>query len=142
MTNDQILFPVFTLTTLTAVIWVLMYIRRIAEVSRLGIDPQTLATNGTTSARLKNVTAADNFSNLLETPVLFYVICGLLIATHRVTETQLVLAWIFVLLRVLHSVIHVTYNRVVHRWLVYVISTICLFLMWGVFVVSTLFATL
>ena len=36
-------------------------------------------------------------------------------------------------LRALHSLIHVTYNRVVHRFLVYVASTLLLFGMWAAF---------
>ena len=85
------------------------------------------------SSKLKNVSAADNFSNLLETPVLFYAICIILFVTAEVTQFQLFLAWLYVALRAVHSLIHVTYNGVVHRWAVYVSSTICLFVMWGVF---------
>lgn len=110
-----------------------MYVRRISEIRGSHIDPQSLATSDIASKKLKNVSAADNFSNLLETPVLFYTICIILFATGEVTKFQLVLAWIYVFLRVVHSLIHVTYNRVVHRWAVYVTSTVCLFIMWGNF---------
>lgn len=90
------------------------------------------------SNKLKDVAAADNLSNLLETPVLFYAICLILFVTGEVTQLQLVLAWLYVVLRALHSLIHVTYNRVVQRWTVYVLSTICLFIMWGNFAKSLL----
>lgn len=140
--DDRILLPVITLVALTAIMWVLMYIRRISEVRHMGIGPQSLANSGAISVTLKNVTVADNFRNLLETPLLFYVICVLLIVTDRVTDTQLFLAWCFVVFRILHSMIHVTYNKVVHRWLVCVASTVCLFIMWGLFSLAVFRATL
>lgn len=43
------------------------------------------------------------------------------------------LAWSFVALRTAHSLIHVTYNRVVHRFAVYVLGTLCVFAMWALF---------
>ena len=134
--TTSILWPVVTLVGLTACIWVLMYVRRISEIAKNRIDPQSLATSETASSKLRNVSAADNFSNLLETPVLFYAICIILLATGEVTRLQLVLAWLYVALRAAHSLIHVTYNGVVHRWAVYVASTLCLFVMWGSFALT------
>lgn len=138
MMEISIFWPVIALVAITAVIWVLMYVRRIGEIRKSGIDPQSLATSESASARLKQVSAADNFGNLLETPVLFYAICIILYVTDSTTQAQLALAWIYVALRALHSLIHVTYNKVVHRWAVYVLSTICLFIMWGSFAISLL----
>ncbi len=125
-----IFWPALALVFVTAVVWVLMYVRRLAEIRRERLDPQLLASSDQAAARLKDVTAADNFSNLLELPVLFYAVCLMLFVTGEVTQAQIILAWLYVLLRGLHSLIHVSYNRVVHRWAVYVASTICLFAMW------------
>ena len=80
--------------------------------------------------------AADNFRNLFEAPVLFFAVCCALAITDTVTPLQVTLAWVFVGLRAVHSFIHVTYNRVMHRFAAYVASTICLFLMWGLFAYS------
>ena len=124
------------LVSITAIVWVLMYVRRLAEMRRSGIEPQSLATREQAAKRLVDVTAADNFANLLETPLLFYVICVILYVTDEVTRAQLGLAWLYVLLRGLHSLIHVTRNRVVPRWAAYVASTICLFAMWGLFALA------
>ncbi len=129
----SIFWPVITLVGLTACIWVLMYVKRISEIKEGQINPQSLATSEMASNKLRNVSAADNFSNLLETPVLFYAICIIIFITGEVTQFQLVLAWLYVALRSAHSLIHVTYNRVVHRWAIYVTSTIVLFVMWGNF---------
>ncbi len=110
-----------------------MYVRRLSEIRKRKIEPQLLATSETASTRLQNVSAADNFSNLLETPVLFYAICIILFITGEVSQFQLVLAWLYAALRIAHSLIHVTYNKVIHRWAVYVSSTLVLFIMWGDF---------
>jgi hypothetical protein len=65
--------------------------------------------------------------------VLFYVLCLALHVTASVTVPQLVLAWVFVALRVAHSLIHCTYNRVMHRFMVFVLGMLCLLAMWVLF---------
>ena len=56
-----------------------------------------------------------NMMNLLELPVLFYVACLIYYVTDRVNGAALALAWTYVGLRIAHSAIHVTYNRVRDR---------------------------
>ena len=80
--------------------------------------------------------SADNFRNLFEVPVLFFAICCVLAITDNVTPLQIGLAWLYVALRVVHSLIHLTYNRVTHRSGVFITSTLCVFLMWGLFAVA------
>jgi len=136
--NNSIFLPMIAMVILTTVIWLLVYRRRVGELRTSRINPQTLATSETASRALKDVSAADNFRNLFEVPVLFYVICICLEITGGVTTIQLILAWLFVALRIVHSYIHVTYNRVMHRFTVYVLSCVCVFTMWGIFTVSQL----
>ena len=133
-----IVWPTIALVGLTAVVWILMYYRRLSEIHAKKIKPQSLATVAQASEKLNDVSAAENFSNLLEAPVLFYVLCLWLYVTASVTEGQVVLAWLYVGLRVVHSVIHVTNNHVVSRWFFYVLSTVCLFTMWVIFATAIL----
>ena len=79
---------------------------------------------------------APGHRNLFEAPVLFFAVCGALAITDTVTPLQLGLAWAYVGLRTVHSIIHVTYNRVIHRFLAYVASLVILFLMWALFGVA------
>ena len=137
----SIFWPVLSLAGLTACVWLLMYVRRLSEIRKHRIDPQQLATSEMAANRLKNVSAADNFGNLLETPVLFYTLCIMLFVANEVSQFQLVLAWLYVAFRAVHSLIHVTYNHVVQRWAVYVISTVVLFIMWAGFARSLLTQT-
>jgi hypothetical protein len=63
-------------------------------------------------------------------PVLFYVLCIFLFLTGTVTPLFVAAAWAYVALRALHSLIHITYNRVNHRFAAYALSTLLLFTMW------------
>ena len=131
--RNAIFWPLIAQVVLVAVVAGRMYATRVAEMRARRIRPQSVATSRTAAEALQNVAAADNFRNLFEVPVLFFAVCGALAITDTVTPLQLVLAWLYVGLRVIHSFIHVTYNRVIHRFWVYVASTICVFLMWGLF---------
>lgn len=133
MNQTAIFWPAIAQVALTLAVSARMYQVRIAEMRTRRIGPQALATSRDAAARLENVTAADNFRNLFEVPVLFFAICPALYVTGGVTTLQLSLAWAFVLLRVAHSFVHLTYNRVMHRFAVFVLGTICVFAMWAVF---------
>jgi len=75
-----------------------------------------------------------NLMNLLEMPVLFYVACISLYVTHLVRPGLVKLAWAYVGLRVLHSVIHLTTNKVRHRFRVFALSNVVLVTIWIQFV--------
>ncbi len=90
--------------------------------------------------RLTNTNAADNFKNLFEMPVLFYVFCLTIFVTQSVTLIFVGCTWLYVLLRVVHSVIHCTYSNVLHRFIVYALSSLVFFAMWLMFGVQILSA--
>jgi hypothetical protein len=71
-----------------------------------------------------------NLMNLLEMPVLFYVLCLICLTTHHIDATLVTAAWIYVGLRAVHSLVHITYNNVFHRLTVYATSNLLLTLMW------------
>ena len=71
-----------------------------------------------------------NLMNLLEVPLLFYVVCLCLYVTHQVRPGLLMLAWVYAALRVLHTLIHVTTNNIMHRLLVFGISNFVLATIW------------
>lgn len=131
-----IFFPVLAQVALVAAVWVRMYLRRIAEIRARKIDPQSLKTSEAAVGVLQDVAAADNFRNLFEVPVLFFAVCLALAVTGLVTPLQIGLAWIYVGLRAAHSLIHVTYNRVMQRFAAHAMSTVCVFAMWLLFGVS------
>jgi len=134
--NESILWPMCTLVLLTGIIWAWMYVDRIGEMRAKHIAPQRLPTAREASTILERTAAADNFRNLFEIPVLFYALCFTLAVTGLATPMQVGLAWLYVALRAAHSLIHVTYNRVSHRFTVHLVSTLCVFFMWGVFAID------
>ena len=131
-TAPSIVWPMVAQVALTALVWVCLYVARLGEMSARRIDPQSVRTSRHAAGVLENVAAADNFRNLFEVPVLFFAACCVLLATGRVGSLALDLAWAFVALRALHSLIHISYNRVLHRFAAYALSTLCVFALWAV----------
>ena len=136
--NPSIILPVIALVLLTAVVWVRLYVERIRELRQRRIDPQSLATSASAGQTMQRVQASDNFKNLFEVPVLFYALCAVLASAQQVSAFFVIGAWVYVALRCIHSFIHLTYNRVIHRFAVYVLSTAILFMLWGVLGVQVL----
>lgn len=136
MFYKPLLYPLLIQVGITALVWIYLYFTRLSEMARNKIDPQDLVDKDKAGTLLKAVSGpSDNFKNLFEIPVLFYtaiLLCLILFIQNSVIVT---LAWMFVLLRALHSLIHVTYNRVVHRFLVYFCGTLVLWAMW--FMIAT-----
>ena len=71
-----------------------------------------------------------NFNNQFEIPTLFYVVCTLYICFGIESLIALVFAWLFILLRVAHSYIHLTYNHILHRMLTFWASFMCVMVLW------------
>jgi len=71
-----------------------------------------------------------NFMNLLEAPVLFYTFCIAAYVTHQAGAWALGLAWLYVALRIVHTFIHLTYNKILHRFLSYAAGNLVLLVMW------------
>jgi hypothetical protein len=138
MNADPIWLPCVAMVAVTALVWIKLYMDRLGEMRARGIAPQAVATTREAAGQLKRTQAAENFRNLFEVPVLFYLLCVALAVSGATTPAFVAAAWIYVGLRALHSLIHATYNRVVHRFLVYVASTLLLFGMWAAFVAAML----
>lgn len=75
--------------------------------------------------------AARNYSNLFETPVLFYIAGTIAIAMDVESLELLIFAWGFVVARLAHSWIHLTYNNVIHRLWAFMTGNFCVLVMWG-----------
>lgn len=131
-------WPAVAMAALTFAVWLYMYSRRVAQMKRERIHPQAVATSAQATARLTDSSAADNFRNLFELPVLFYLAIVVAAQTAQVRPLTLGLAWAFVVLRIAHSAIQCTYNKVMHRFYVYVSGGVALWLLWGVLAVGLL----
>jgi hypothetical protein len=132
MPAHAIFWPALALAFLTFAVWLRLFQRRIGEMRRLRIHPQSVATSPQAVQRFVDTRAADNFRNLLELPLLFYVALGIAYATGTAAAPLPALAWAFVALRALHSFIHCGYNRVMHRFAAYVAGGFVLWAIWAV----------
>lgn len=125
-------WPGVAMAALTFVVWLRMYLMRVGEMKRERIHPQAVALSAQMADRVKDTRASDNFRNLFELPVLFYLALVVAVQTGQVTGITLTLAWLFVALRIAHSAIHCSYNKVMHRFYAYFAGGIALWLLWAV----------
>jgi len=131
MSFKPILVPLLAQVLLTFLVWVYLFALRIPEISRKKIDPQDLQDRAEAHQLLTvSAAASNNLKNLFELPVLFYlaVLLSLSLMIQDILLAQL--AWGFVILRAVHSVIHCSYNNVTHRFVIYLFSCLVLMLMW------------
>ena len=117
MNSTAILLPFFGVMLLTLAVWIYMYIRRIAYLVRGNIDLRTVDTPDKAAAVVPdNISlASHNLKNLFELPVLFYAVCLYLYISDSVDGIHLLTAWCFLSFRVVHSLIHCSYNKEIGR---------------------------
>jgi hypothetical protein len=123
--------PFFATMLLTFVVWVYMYVKRIAFIRDNAFSPGDLAVPGKL-AQLSPPDVSnpsDNLKNLFEIPVLFYALVLYLFATQQVDAAYLGAAWVFVTFRALHSAVHCTINVVMLRFTLYLVSTLAVWFM-------------
>jgi hypothetical protein len=140
MRATEILYPVLALAAWTGLVLLLIPFARFRAGARREVTFQDFRFGESASVPTRVRIPNRNYMNLLEAPMLFYVACVLLYVTSGVTLRAVVLAWAYVALRVVHSLIHLTYNRVPHRLAAFAISNGVLAVLWviaGVHVVSS-----
>jgi hypothetical protein len=125
------LSPMMAMILLYILVWVYMYIRRLSYMKMMKIDPQHfhVATEKPKFMPPEVMYSNYNFINLTEVPTIFFVISFASIYLLKFDEMFLKLSWVYVALRYLHSLIHCTYNTVVHRATAYILSCLVLWVM-------------
>jgi len=131
MNNTGILPPFFGVVLLTLVVWVTMYIRRTSYLVGNRIDLRKVDTPEKAASVIpENISLpSHNLKNLFELPVIFYAVCLYLFASGTVDAFYVLAAWWFFAFRVIHSLIHCTYNKVVHRFYAYILAALALWAM-------------
>jgi hypothetical protein len=131
MASASIFWPLVAMAALTLAVMLLTLRERIGQFRRDRIHPQSVATSAQMAARLTDTRCADNLRNLFELPVLFYVAVLVAFVTAQGSALVTGLAWTYVALRVVHSVIHCGYNKVMHRFVAFLASALVLFVLWA-----------
>ena len=130
MIGMAILQPVVALAAWTMVMWVWMYATRIPAMNRAKIDTANLT--GGTGKNLDDLIEpnvqwkAHNYNHLHEAPTVFYAIALVLAVIGQGDGLNATLGWVYVGLRVLHSLVQATVNRVMVRFLVFALSSLVL----------------
>ncbi len=136
--------PMLAMLGVTLLVWLYMYAVRLHHIATHNLDPQDLRTPQLLTAELpeKVMNSANNFKNLFEIPVLFYVLCVVIEIKQLGNESLfgislVMMAWGYVCLRLLHSIIQCTYNKVMHRFSIYMLSCLVLWLMFAKLITLT-----
>ena len=129
--NQATIFQPFLATMiLTLVVWIYMYGRRLPFIFSSGLDPKQMTPLELARLSPPQVsTPSDNLKNLFELPTVFYAVVLYIYVTHQVDAVFVGAAWGFFLFRVLHSVVHCTFNFIPLRFVLYVISAGALWFM-------------
>lgn len=131
MPYSPILAPVVALVAWTLIVMFWMLVTRFAEFRRLGITP-TKIPNGARGVDLEGKATSKaqwkshNYNHLMEQPTIFYAIVLALALMHFDAPINVYLAWGYVVLRIVHSLIQATVNVVTWRFLVFILATLCL----------------
>lgn len=125
---SPILTPVVVLVAWTLVIWLWMYATRLPAMSKAKMKPDPQAPRGEqmnllpASVRWK----ADNYNHLMEQPTIFYAIALALALLGQGDGMNLTLAWAYVGLRVVHSLVQTLINKIEVRFVIFALSTFAL----------------
>lgn len=130
MRDAAILYPVFALALWTGLVLLLIPIARIRAATRGEVRGHDFKYGESAAVPPKVSIPNRNYMNLLELPMLFYVVCLLLYASGAATEHSIALAWAYVVVRIVHSAIHLTYNKVLHRLAAFALSNVVLVALW------------
>lgn len=130
------LYPMFALVVFTFSILLLNLAWRIQAVRQKTVSIQYFRTfsEGTAPAHLQ--AGARHYANLFELPVLFYVVGLAALALRIETPLLIGLAWVFVVCRLVHAAIHMSYNKVVHRATAFGCSALVMLAMWVVLIAN------
>lgn len=138
MSSTLIFLPAVAMVLLTVVVTFRMFFERKRQMRAEKITFREIPSASQMATRFTDTRAADNYRNLFEAPVLFYLALLVAFATAQTSTLVLVLAWSYVALRWIHSFIHCGYNRVRHRLYAFFASSLVLWALWGVLTVGLL----
>lgn len=128
-TISPILAPVLALIAWSLVMWIWMYATRLPAMQKQGMKPDSQAKRGEQMELLPpNVRwKADNYTHLMEQPTIFYALALTLALMGQDQGVDLILAWAYVGLRVVHSLIQAVFNQIELRFAVFVLASLMLF---------------
>ena len=129
--NMEILKPVVVLAAWTMVMWLWMYATRIPAMTAAKVNPDDLV-KGSPKQTLDDLLPnsvqwkAHNYNHLHEAPTVFYAVALVLAMIGQGSGLNATIAWAYVGLRVIHSLVQVTINKIMLRFMLFALSSLCL----------------
>jgi len=129
--HSPILAPLMALVLWSFVMWAWLYATRLPTIrkNKITLDPYRTKEEFNAQIPAKVRWKADNYNNLMEQPTLFYAVALTLAMLDAGGGLNLVLAWLYVGLRVAHSLVHALINVVILRFAVFMAASIVLLLL-------------
>ena len=131
MPQTWILYPVFVMVLLSMLVGLRMLQLRYRAVFQDGLQPVYFKLNRGGKPPVYMTQAEQHFTNLYETPVLFYAVVILIYVTNMTTLLTLIMAWIYVATRLVHAYVHMGQNRILLRRNVFLTSIAILAVLWS-----------
>ena len=125
-----ILWPMLAMAALTFAVLSLVPMFRVGDARAGRVAPNDFKMGETDKVPEATRLYNRNYMNLLELPVLFYVICCILYMTDSLRSEELWLAWGFIVFRALHSLVHLTSNAVLLRLSMFSLAAFSLMAIW------------
>jgi hypothetical protein len=135
MSLQVILLPLFVEVILTFVLLFCAAPLRTHALRSGAVRPEDIALRQPNWPK-RATQVANSFANQFELPVLFYVLTILALVTRKAGIIFVVLAWIFVVFRLLHAYVHVTSNNVSIRGPLFGMSAVVLAVMWVIYIIQ------
>ena len=130
MIGKEILQPAVVLMIWTMVMWAWMYATRIPAMQKAQVDVNRLVSDPDASLDRQLPAQvqwkAHNYNHLHEQPTVFYAVAIVLAIVGAGDGLNALLAWIYVGLRVIHSIVQVTANKVMVRFVLFALSSVVL----------------
>ena len=127
MSQTALLTPIFVLVLWTSAVFLVLAFGRIKYTK----NPQNAAHSKDLKGTMPDWVerAADNYNHLFEQPVAFYALTLCIAIINNFDSFMVQLAWAFVVLRIMHSLVQLTFNLVLLRFFIFVMGWLVLALM-------------
>ena len=130
------IYAMFAMVVLTFMVGIVAVVNRVKSVNNGSVKIKYYRTMDGQEVPEQLTKSTRCFNNMFEVPVLFYVVSTLFVILKTNSELVLLLAWVFVGFRIAQAIVHLTYNNVLHRMLMFWGAVISVLSMWVILLIE------
>jgi hypothetical protein len=127
MYEHGMIAPVVALVIWSLIMLIWLYATRIPAMAKAKLKPGQATKAEVEALPVANV--ASNYNHLMEQPTLFYAICFALQFLDQANDINIGLAWLYVAIRVVHSIVQATVNIILIRFSIFMVASIVLIML-------------